>query len=267
MPHYLPITRERHSQKYWLRPSSYAFATTCSVVQLVGAEMPKLATVMPIGFVEQMGGFVPVAVLGLQPGKNLFVASDGRWIGSYIPVAFRSHPFRLSEPETGQQALCIDEESGLLSDGPIGERFFTEAGEASQATLDVLSFLTQSERNRLVTAAACGVMQKHKLFCPWPITLKAGDAERALRGLFQVDEVALNQLPGEALIEVHQAGVLPMAYCQLLSMQHLPLLGRLSDAHAKAAEKPGALRKQAAGSGLDDALFTRNETISFAGLG
>jgi len=267
MPHYFPITRERHSQKYWLRPSSYAFAATSSVVQLVGAELPKLATVMPIAFVEQPSGFVPAAVLGLQPGKNLFVAPDGRWIGSYIPVAFRSHPFRLTEAEAGQQALCIDEESGLLSDGPTGERFFTEAGEASQATLDVLSFLTQSERNRLVTAAACAVMQKHKLFCPWPITLKAGDAERALRGLFQVDEVALNQLSAEALFEVRQAGALPMAYCQLLAMQHLPLLGRLSDAHGKAAKQAGALPTQAAVSGLDDALFTRNETISFAGLG
>jgi hypothetical protein len=61
---------------------------------------------------------VPVAVQGLAPGQNLFVAPDGRWLAAYTPAAYRGYPFQLAHAENGQQVLCFDEESGLITDGP-----------------------------------------------------------------------------------------------------------------------------------------------------
>ena len=43
-------------------------------------------------------------------------------------------------------------------------------------------------------------------------------------------------MSADALKALQQAGALPMIYCQLLSMQHLPLLGQLAEAHRKAAQ-------------------------------
>ena len=96
MPNYQAITRENHADKYWQRYTTYNHALTDSVVPLTATELPKAVMTLPVGFIEQGGAFVLVAVLGLQPGKNLFVGPQGRWVGNYIPAAFRSYPFRLA---------------------------------------------------------------------------------------------------------------------------------------------------------------------------
>jgi len=98
------------------------------------------------------------------------------------------------------------------------------------------------------------------------VTLKTGTGEQQIAGLFRTDEAALNQLPGEALLEVRQAGALPLAYCQLLSMQHLPLLGGLIEAHAKAAAQALVAQRIAPDGNLDLEFLNQNGTISFAGL-
>jgi len=266
MPNYQAISRERHANLRWKRYTSYTFAAADSVVPLVAAELPKAVMSLPIAFTEQGEGFIPIAVLGLQPGKNVFVAPDWRWVGPYIPAAFRSYPFRLAQTQDEQQVLCIDEGSGLVTDGPAGEPFFTEDGQPAQAILELLSFLTQIEQSRVNTVSACAVLQKHNLIRPWAITLKTDTGEQQIAGLLQIDEVALNQLSGEALLEVRQAGALPIACCQLLSMQHLPLLGQLTEAHVKASAQALSLQHLAPNGDLDLEFFNKDGTISFAGL-
>lgn len=265
MPNYQAISRERHASQRWQRYTSYAFAVHDAVIALAAAELPKAAMSLPMAFIEQEGSFVPVAVLGLQPGSNLFVAADGRWAGPYIPAAFRSYPFRLANTEDGQQVLCIDEESGVVTNGSTGERFFNDDGQPAQATLDILSFLNQIEQSGLATVAACAVLQKHQLIRAWPITVKTDAGEQKIAGLFQIDEAALSQLPGDALRELAQAGALPVAYCQLLSMQHLSVLGQLAQARAKVNAPVTALPLSPAGD-LDLEFLNRSDTISFGNL-
>jgi hypothetical protein len=267
MANYQAISIERHSNRCWQRYSSYAFAAADAVVHLAVTELPRAAMSLPIAFIEQGGSFIPVAVLGLHPGKNLFVMPDGRWVGGYIPDAFRAYPFRMAKMEDGKEVLCIDEDSGLVTDGHAGERFFTEDGQPTQAVLEVLNFRNQIEQNRLATAVACAVLQKHNLFCAWPITLKTASGEQQVTGLFQIDEAALNTLTGEALLEVRQGGALLLAYCQLLSMQHLSLLGQLVEAHAKAAAQAQAAQHIVQGGEIDLEFMNKAGTISFGGMG
>ena len=267
MQNYQAISRERHAIQRWQRSTGYAFAAMEAVVPLVAAELPKAMLSLPIAFTGQGEGFVPVAVLSLIPGKGLYVAKNGGWTGDYIPSAFRSYPFRLLKSADGQQVLCIDEESGLITNSPEGERFFNEDGQPAQAVLDILNFLTQIEQSRVATATASTALQKHALIRPWPITLKTETGEQQIAGLFQIDETALNQLSAEAMLEVRDAGALPMAYCQLLSMQHLPFLGQLIDAHTRAEQAQAQSLEHLAPNGeLNLEFFNKAGTISFAGL-
>lgn len=261
MPHIQVISRERHAQQRWQRYSSYAFAAHEAVVPLAAAELPKAAMSLTLAFAEQQGVFVPVAVLGLQPGSNLWVGADGHWGAPYIPAAWRGYPFLLARTEDGQQVLCIDEESGLLTAGPEGERFFNDDGQPVQATLDILSFLTQTEQSRAAAVQACAALARHQLIRPWPITVKNDAGEQQIEGLFQVDEAALNQLPGEALQELARAGALGVAYCQLLSMQHLPVLGQLAQARAQAVATAAPPAHD-----LDLEFLNRSGTIGFGNL-
>jgi hypothetical protein len=232
MPQYAAVSRDRHANQRWLRYDTYSFAAQNAVVPLVAAEFPKAMMAFPLAFVNENEAFVPVAVLSLEPQRNLFVAPDGRWLGGYVPSAFRSHPFRLIKSDSGELVLCVDEDSGLMTDGDTGERFFDEAGEVAEPTKQVLEFLSTVEANRQPTQNASAALARAGVIKPWDITLKTDAGDRKLDGLHQIDEAALNALPAEAFEALRQAGALPIAYCQMLSMQHLPGLGKLAEAHA-----------------------------------
>ncbi|MCD5995590.1 SapC family protein [Pseudomonas sp. CDFA 602] len=230
------ITANSYGQKYWQSHESYAFAGTDALCPLVAQELPKAMLSMPIGFAAEGESFFPVAVQGLTPGKNLFVANDGSWLTSYIPAPYRSYPFRMVTNEHGEYVLCVDEASGLVSDS-VGQPFFNEDSTPSSRLLSILEFFKQIDNNRNLTQAACSILQKYNLIQMWPITIKGEQAEHQVEGLFRIDEALLNALSGEALLEVQQCGGLTIAYCQMLSMQHLPAMGQLADAHVAAQQK------------------------------
>lgn len=264
MPNFQVISSDKYASKTRQRHSSYAFASKEALVPLVAAELPKAVMSLPVAFIEQGESVLPVAVLSYQPEQNLFVAPDGRWLGSYIPSVFRGYPFRLANTEDGQQVLCIDEDSGLVTDGPAGEVFFTEEGKPAQGILDILNFLTQIEQNRTATAVACAVLKKHNLIQPWPVSVQTETIELKMAGLFRIDEAALNQLSAEALHEVAQSGGLLIAYCQLLSMQHLQVLGQLAQAHSQAAQQQPL---PVAGGDLNLEFLNQGGNISFGSFG
>lgn len=267
MPNFVPITREHHAARRWQRRANYAFAAKEAVVSMVLAELPKAVMSLPIAFIQQDADFLPAAVLGLQPGNNLLVAPDGRWLGGYIPALLRGYPFRLAQTAEGRQVLCIDEDSGLITDGPEGELFFSGDGAPAQAMTDILNFLVRVKESHNRTINACRTLAKHQLIRPWAITLNDADTARKqeLKGFFQIDEAALNALSGEAFLELSGAGALLLAYCQLLSMQHLLMLGKLTEAKAKAKAKAVA-PPTPANANLDLESLNRDGTLHFGNL-
>lgn len=263
MPTLHPVTRSRHGKQRWLRVTSYGFAAKDAVVPLVAHELKRAVLTMPTGFVKTKVGSVPVAVQGLLPRSNLLVAADGRWLGGYIPAVYRGFPFRLVKTKEGRLALCMDEDSGQITDDPTqGEPFFAEDGQLSKPLAEVMEFLNQVHAAREETVRACAALEEHKLLRPWNIQQEAAEGKpREVRGLFCVDEEALNALPAAALAAARDAGALRVAYLQLLSMQHLSMLSRLAQAQAA-----GGLPVTAAGD-LDLEFMNRGETISFGNLG
>lgn len=259
-----PISLQQFANKKFQRTKNYAFASKELLAELVAKEFPKAALAMPVAFVAVGDAFSPVAVLGLNTGKNLFVSLDGRWIGRYIPAAFRGYPFSLAKTEDGRQVFCINDAPGVISDVD-GEPFFEQTSEPTQAVKDIFDFLTQTASNRLVTMQIIKVIQKHQLIVPWVIKIKGADqTEHTMNGLYRLDETAFNLLPSEALFEIRQAGALPLIFCQLLSMQHLPMLSKLAEAQQEAI-KTVALNQ--AESGETDLSFLADDTtISFENL-
>lgn len=252
------ISREQHAGKRWKRYTSYSFAAHDAVAPVVAQELPRACMHLPIGFLKAENGYQLVAVLGLQPGKNLWVSPDGRWLAGYVPAAYRGYPFALANTEDGQRVLCVREDSGLVNDDE-GELFFDEEGQPAKPIQDVLNFLQQVTANAQVTAQLCGVLEEHGLVSPWNVQVKSADGEKKVEGLFRVDEAALNALPAEALAAVRDRGAMPLVYCQLLSMQHLHQLGRLA-AHWESVE---SLVQPESGE-LDLEFLSDSENIRFS---
>ena len=238
MPNFQAVAKNTHFHLRWKRYTSYAFAAQDALVPLVAQELSRAALHLPIALVArdaQGTAFAPMAVLGLQPNQNLFVAPDGRWLGGYTPAAYRAHPFALASTPDGQLVLAVDADSGLITEAQDeGEAFCDSEGKPVKALQDVVSFLTQVQASKALTERICAVLVEHQLIQPWSINVQTSTGERQLSGLHRIDETALNALPADALKALQQAGALPLIYCQLLSMQHLAQLGTLAQAHAKA---------------------------------
>ena len=82
-----------------------------------------------------------------------------------------------------------------------------------------------------------------------------------IEGLFKIDEAALNQLPGVALADLMLAGAMPLAYCQMLSTQHLRKLGELAQLRASRLNAQAPL--PTVGKDLDLSFLTAGDTLSF----
>jgi len=262
MPNLQAITRQRHASQRFKRNASYNFTATDAVMALVVQELPLASMHMPIAFLATEDAFAPVAMLGLKPGKNLFVANTGQWVGGYIPAAYRSYPFVSANSPDGQQVLCFDEDSGLLC-ATEGEPFFADGAQPSKAVGEVFTFLNQHAAHKKTTQRICTLLQKHNLIQPWPIKVQDDAGEQTVAGLFRIDEAALNQLPAEAFMELRDVGALLCAYCQLLSMQHLQTLGQLAQVHAAADAKASDPLPMTANKDLDLSFLESGDTIKF----
>lgn len=104
----------------------------------------------------------------------------------------------------------------------------------------MLEVLNQLEQGVKQATAAAGLLQRHGLIKPWALKVQSDEGEKLLGGLYQTDEEALNRVPAEALVELRNSGALVLAYCQLISMQHVQVLGQLAVAHARAEQASAA---------------------------
>jgi hypothetical protein len=242
MARFSPVTRERHAAKRWRRPVNFAAAAGSAVVPVVGGELARLAAAMPVAFFEQSGRYQLVAVLSLTPGHNMFVGSDGRWVGGYIPAWCRSYPFHLVQPEGSEDAvLCVDEEGALIAEGESGgEDFFDPEGAVSQALRPIVDLLLESERSRKATEIAVSALAEAGVITPWPITVKTDEGEKPLTGLHRIDEPALNALGDEGFLKLRKASALPVAYAQLLSMGQLSVFADLAKLQVQLARVAAA---------------------------
>jgi hypothetical protein len=231
------VNRERHQHKKWLRPADFKFAASIHTVPVGAAEMTSAARAFPLAFVEVDGNYELVAVFSLQPGRNLFVSPTGRWLAHYVPAALGAYPFALGRRRDGNLALCVNEDSGLVKDSAVGEvgiPFFGDDGAPSPDTLQLVDSLTTARRSLDAVNDAVAEIMKYDLLEPWPITGRDESGDRTITGIARINELALNSVGANDLLALRDCGALAIAYCQLVSMGNIMLLGRLAGAYNQA---------------------------------
>ncbi|MFO1162423.1 MAG: SapC family protein [Reyranellaceae bacterium] len=247
----VPVSRGTHAGQLWRRLASYAFSARESYVPICGGEFGRIAATMPFAFIDFAGELVPVALLSLTPGVNLFVGPDGRWVGSYIPLLLRCYPFRLFRAsDTNQYSLCVDAEADSCSDSAAATELFYDAeGNLAPATKAVFDALVQFEQNRLATLRAVAALVEAGVVCPWAVKIEDGDREKTLARLHRVDEKALGDVGDDVFLRLRKAGAIAIAYAQLLSMAQLTVLSQLSDLRRRINQVTSAAAPQPAPGG------------------
>src|SRR5262249_26364583 len=230
MVNIVPVSRDRHADKGWRRPTGYSFAAAEAVVPLTGAEFASAAVAMPIAFIEKAGRYMPVAVMSPVSGRNMFVAPAGQWLGTYMPARLRSYPFLLLRGEgSDQMLLCVDEDSGLVVEANAEtEAFFAEDGSPSSAVKPLLEFLQQVEHNRLATELAVAGLADAGVIQPWALTIPAGDKQLEVKGLHRVDPAKLAALEDGLYLKLRKSSAIELAYTQMLSMQMVRIFLQLA---------------------------------------
>jgi hypothetical protein len=167
---------------------------------------------------------VPLALMGLSEGANLFVNEDGQPLDRniYIPAYIRRYPFLLAKlrPDGDELSLCFDPTAGVVGEFEEGDPLFDEKGEPSEATNAILQFCEQFEAAGQRTAAFIEDLKKSGLLMEGEVAIEVAGAPQPYiyRGFQMVDEQKLRELPGDKLRKYNQNGMLPLIYAHLISL-------------------------------------------------
>lgn len=207
------------------RPASadFRFAAGATVIPLLISELPLALRHYPLVFLPGGEGQAPaLAVLvGLGNERNLFVDAQGIWrAGTYIPAYVRRYPFHVLRVETqADPLLAIDATYVAATDGaPL----VTAEGKPSPFLDEMLSFAREYLAAAERTESMCRALQEAGVLEEDDISLQSsgGEAHR-INGFLSVSEERLRALPADALVKLHQADALGLAYAQLLSLANL----------------------------------------------
>ncbi len=220
------ISKTEHHRKSWRAPQNFGFASGEVIILLGDSEAPRALLDLPIAFFRQDGVLNMVALVGVIPGQNLMVSSEGRWLAGYLPFQVKSYPFALAPVSDGEMVLCIVESSGNILDGPDGNPFFDAAGELAPVVGQTMNALINFEREKAACRSRAAELEAAGVIKPWDLAMQTYLGPRKIEGLYQVDETALQALEDSAFLELRKTGALSLAYCQMLSMQNIATLAQ-----------------------------------------
>ena len=165
---------------------------------------------------------VPLALMGLNEGVNVFVDEDGKPTGEiYLPAYVRRYPFMLArlQPDAQELSLCFDPTSGLVGDYPDGEPLFDD-GKPSETTNNILKFCEEFELSAQRTGAFMTELKTAGLLMDGEVSIQPAGSEQPFiyRGFQMVNEEKLRALEGDDLKRMNGNGMLPLIFAHLFSV-------------------------------------------------
>ncbi|MFL6766051.1 MAG: SapC family protein [Sphingomicrobium sp.] len=169
---------------------------------------------------------VPIALMGLNEGVNVFLDENGRSDDPnlYIPAYLRRYPFLLAKlrPDSDELSLCFDPTSGAVGNFDDGQPLF-DGDQPSDATKAILEFCEQFEAAGLRTNAFVEELVKSDLLMDGEVAIQPEGADQPFvyRGFRMVDEDKVRELRGDELRKMNQNGLLPLIYAHLFSLSQM----------------------------------------------
>ena len=223
-----------------LRPGEMPeFARDLNSIPISYSEFALVAREYPIVFTAIAGSqaYMPVAVLGMTAGENLY-NNGGAWTGGvYVPAYARRFPFcmakvTLDKVEQQNRLICV--EKSHLDEG-AGEALFDAKGQPIEKWKEIERLLTEYEVDLERSREMCGILADYGLLEPFTMQAKfnQGGDPLAMTGMHRVAEAKIEHLNASQLKNLVRKGILSRAYAHLLSLDNFARL--LDRKAAKAA--------------------------------
>jgi hypothetical protein len=218
----VPINKQEHGNWHSRQTDKATWLVNQHAVPLTVEEFPAAGRHFPIVF-SAGDDTVPLALMGMNEGVNVFVEDDGSLRSPiYMPAYARRYPFLLAKLDQSKDdlSLCFDPTSDLIGEFDDGLPLF-EDGEPTEACKATLDFCEQFEIAGSKTGNFIQEIRKHDLLIDGELSIQLDGQDQPLmyRGFQMVDENKLRELRGDVLRGWNQNGLLPLIYAHLFSLE------------------------------------------------
>jgi len=217
----VPLNNVDHHDLRVITRRSAALGDGVMLVHTFPDEFRQLQAQCPIVFQKSADGttFHPVALLGLQPGQNLFLGPAG-WTGDHLPLALEREPFFIGR-DGDELVVHVDLDSPRLSRSE-GEPLFLPHGGTTEFLERITSVLLTLHQGLQATPAFIEALLAHGLLESFVVDIDQPDGSTArLAGYYTIHEERLAAMDGAALARLHEAGHLQAVYMAVASLSQL----------------------------------------------
>jgi len=217
-----PLSSQVHANYRARMTNTAPFLVGAHAIPVTVDEFPMLQRFMPIVFTVGPEA-IPIALMGLNEGVNVFVDDEGRLTerNIYVPAYIRRYPYLLARlrPDAEEMSLCFDPTSDRIGDFEDGDTLF-ENGEPTETTKGILAFNESFEQAGARTAAFMKELGELGLLMDGEMSIQPEGASQPFvyRGFQMIDEKKLGDLRGDQLRRMNQSGMLPLLYAHLFSL-------------------------------------------------
>ena len=256
-----PLSSERHQQLSVNSGFDFMQYATLSRATVCVDEFASLSCSFPLFFIKdtQTNNFQSIALMSLFANNEkalpnpIFSCGDSRFVAS-LPNSLRQLPFALvNDPENANkltigiatESLQVTDTADIANSGNTDPQERWEAlfvadsagnlGQPSPYLNSVERELQQQFQAEQTTQQVINELVRHALLQELEIHLhlQNGDSSQ-IRGLYSINEQALNQLPNNDKLSLMNNGMLPAMYAMLASLSQL---NRLIQLHSLQAEQ------------------------------
>lgn len=167
---------------------------------------------------------VPLALMGLNEGVNVFFDDDGSMRGdAYVPAYIRRYPFLLARlrPDAEEMSLCFDPSCNIIGDFEDGNALFVD-GQPTEHTKGLLDFCEKFEEAGARTQAFMKEVMDADLLMDGEVAIQQNDKPDQpylYRGFRMVNQDKLKELDADKLKAWNESGLLPLIYAHLMSLE------------------------------------------------
>ena len=218
----VPLSTQQHGGWHIAVQDKAPFLAHTHAIPLTIDEFVQAGRFYPIIFSSGTQS-VPLGLMGLNEGINIFLDADGTVNRpTYVPAYVRRYPFLLAQLQQGadELSLCFDPSAPGIGADVVGSPLF-DGDQPSETTKQVLGFCEQFEQAGARTTAFMEEVEKLDILMDGEVAIQQDGVEQPFiyRGFRMVDEEKLRDLRGDTLRKISQNGILPLLHAHLFSLQ------------------------------------------------
>ena len=220
----IPLSSEVHADWGLNERTELNFAKATHAIPITVDEFVMAQRHYPIVFTEGAEG-VPLALVGLKEGQNLFIDDRGFWAeNTYVPAYVRRHPFMLARltADSDVLSLVFDDQAGIVA-ADAANKLFDADKQTTETTKSIMSFCEQFEQAIARTKSFMEELNKLDLLMEGQAQIQNPGMEQpaTFAGFRMIDEKKLQNIRGDQARKMVQNGMLGLVYAHLFSLSNM----------------------------------------------